>query len=206
MAELLEKNKIKVYISFTASKGNYKMFPKVAKVCYKKQISKLWSDRLVPIGNGKELENLEITKNILPDYIKSMKKARGTSLKQFLHPHTSISMNRALQFINSPGEIYSCSAGNSLITVDEFGRVMPCRRMPIYCGDIFSSTLEKIYYNNDVFKELRMNYIPKECTNCKYNYYCRGGAKCQSYAKYGTFHRADPGCFLINEELKKEKL
>ena len=199
VAKLLQKNHIKVYISFTATKTNYKMFPKVANICYKKHITKLWSDRLVPIGNGKEIENLEITKDIMSDYIKHMKKARGSQIKQLLHPYTDISMNRALQFINSPGEIYLCSAGNSLITVDEFGRIMPCRRMPIYCGNIFSSTLEEVYYNNDTFKELRMNYIPKECTSCKYAHYCRGGAKCQSYAKYGSFHRADPSCMLKKE-------
>ena len=195
-AELLEKNGIKVYISFTANKSNYKMLPKVANECYKKHITKLWSDRLVPIGNGKELDELKITKELMPKYIKALKKARGNPIKRLLHPHTSITMNRALQFINSSGEIYSCSAGNTLITVDEFGRVMPCRRMPIYCGDIFSSTLEEIYYNNITFKQLRMKYIPKECFNCKYNYYCRGGAKCQSYATYGTFNKADPACML----------
>ena len=132
----------------------------------------------------------------MADYIKYMKKARESFIKRITHPHTTISMNRALQFINSPGEIYSCSAGNSLITVDEFGNIMPCRRMPIHCGDIFSSTLEEIYYNNETFKELRMNYIPKECINCKYSYYCRGGAKCQSYAKYGSFNKADPSCIF----------
>lgn len=195
-AELLKRNGIKVYISFTATKANYKMLPKVAHECYKKHISKLWSDRLVLIGNGKELEDLEITKEFMSKYIKTLKKARGTTIKRLLHPHTTVTMNRALQFINSPGEIYSCSAGDSLITVDEFGNVMPCRRMPIHCGDIFSSTLENIYYTNDTFKELRMKYIPKECISCKYSYYCRGGAKCQSYAKYQSFHRADPGCIL----------
>lgn len=201
VAKLLEKNKIKVFISFTATKENYKFIPKVANVCYKNKISKLWSDRLVPIGNGKELENLEITKEYIEDYIKYMKKARGSFIKRIIHPHTTISMNRALQFINSSGEIYSCSAGNSLITVDEFGNIMPCRRMPILCGNIFSSTLDEIYYNNETFKELRMNYIPKECTGCKYSYYCRGGAKCQSYAKHSTFHKADSACILKKEEL-----
>ena len=34
MAEYLEKNGIKVYISFTANKLNYKYFPIVARECY----------------------------------------------------------------------------------------------------------------------------------------------------------------------------
>jgi len=197
-AELLEKNGIRVYISFTANKINYNQISIVAHECYKRHITKLWSDRLVAIGNGEELEDIKITYEVMPEYINAIKKAQGRVFTKLLHPKTSVTMNRALQFINSNGELYSCSAGDSLITVDEFGRVMPCRRMPIYCGDIFSSTLEEIYYNNETFRQLRMRCIPKECKECKYSNYCRGGAKCQSYAEYGSFNRADPACMLKN--------
>lgn len=62
-AEILEKNGIRTYISFTANKENYKFLPKVADECRKRRITKLWSDRLVPIGNGQELEGLKITSN-----------------------------------------------------------------------------------------------------------------------------------------------
>ena len=195
-AKLLENNGIKVYISFTANKMNYKQFPKVAEECYKYNVTKLWSDRLVPIGNGEEIKELAITADVMKKYINVMKKAKRGIIKKIVHPKTEISMNRALQFIEAKGDIYSCSAGDSLITVDEFGRVMPCRRLPIYCGDIFSSTLKEIYYNDEIFRELRMKCIPTECEKCRYNYYCRGGAKCQSYAKYLNFYKADPACYL----------
>lgn len=193
-AEYLEKSGIKTYISFTANKENYKFLPKVAKECRKRKITKLWSDRLVPIGNGSEMQDLAITKAEMPEYIKYMKKAQGNFLIRKLYPKTQVTMNRALQFQNSRGNIYSCSAANSLITVDEFGNVMPCRRMPIVCGNAFELTLRDIYFNNETFKELRKNIIAKECSQCKYSYFCGGGARCQSYAKYGLYYRADPAC------------
>ena len=196
VARMLEKSGIRTYISFTANKENYKFLPEVAGECRKNHISKLWSDRIVPIGNGKELCDLTITEPELPEYINMLKKAQGSPLTQLLNRKTQISMNRALQFIGSKGSIYSCSAGDSLITVDEFGRIMPCRRMPIICGDIFTSTLEDVYFNNPTFIELRKHLTPQECSNCKYSYYCNGGAKCQSYAVYGTYKKADPACFL----------
>lgn len=197
-AKLLEKNGIKVHISFTANKNNFKFLPIVAKECYKCHITKLWSDRLVPIGNGKEIESLTITKELLPQYIKVLKKISSSPIHRSLHSHTEISTNRALQFINNPkAKIYSCSAGSSLITVDEFGQIMPCRRMPIICGNIFTSTLEDVYYNDKIFKELQLKLIPNECSKCKYSQTCRGGAKCQSYATYGNFNRADPACINI---------
>lgn len=195
-AQYLEKAGIRTYISFTANKQNFQHIPKVAAECRKRRITKLWSDRLVPIGNGEDLAQLAITADIMPQYIKALKKAQGNILTKLLYPKTQVTMNRALQFIDSTGNLYSCGAGDCLITVDEFGKVMPCRRMPISCGNVFSSTLENIYFQNETFRMLRNSGIPNECLNCKYGNYCRGGAKCQSFAKYGTFDCADPACFL----------
>lgn len=193
-AEKLEKRGIPIHISFTANKENYKFLPYVASACRKRKITKLWSDRLVPIGNGEEIKDLVITEKELPEYRKMLKKAKGNVLVRMLYPKTKVTMNRALQFQGSDGAVYSCSAGKSLITVDEFGNVMPCRRMPILCGTVFTSTLAEIYYNNEVMKKLRGCFEPKECAACAYVYLCKGGAKCQSYATYGSFLKADPAC------------
>ena len=195
-AERLEKAGIPTYISFTANRGNYKQLPEVAKQCRKHGITKLWSDRLVPIGNGQELSGLTIGPDQMADYIKTLKKARGTFLQKLLHPKTQVTTNRALQFLGGCGEVYTCSAGHSLITVDEFGNIMPCRRLPILCGTVFESDLSSIYWNNQVFGQLRKKELPKSCAACKYAYLCAGGARCQSYAVTGSFYKADPGCYL----------
>ncbi len=195
-AEYLEKNGIRTYISFTANRENYRHLPEVARQCRKRRITKLWSDRLVPIGNGEELSALAITPDVIDDYIKTLKKAQGNLLLRRLYPKTQVTMNRALQFLHSDGAVYSCSAADSLITVDEFGTVMPCRRMPINCGNVRTSTLKEIYFGHKTFLRLREKYIPKECTHCKHASLCKGGAKCQCYARYGAFWRADPACRL----------
>lgn len=189
----LERKGIKTYISFTANRENYKHLPRVAKECRKRKITKLWSDRLVPIGNGEELKNIAITKADMPDYLKTLKKAQGNFLHKIFYRKTQVTMNRALQF-KEGGQIYSCSAGDSLITVDEFGNIMPCRRMPIICGNALTDGLTEVYYDNETFKKLRGLDVPNECLGCKFAYLCRGGAKCQSYAEYGSFTLADPAC------------
>ena len=196
VAEKLEENGIKTYISFTANKENFKFLPIVAKECRKRKITKLWSDRLVPIGNGEDLKNLAITKEDLLSYVSYLKKASGNIVTRKLYPKTTVTKNRALQFQNTDGEIYSCSAGRSLITVDEFGNILPCRRMPLVCGNVLKENLSDVYFNNEVFVKLRMNSIPEECISCKYSYKCRGGAKCQSYALFNSFYKKDPACPL----------
>lgn len=193
-AEYLEQKGIPVHISFTANKDNFKYLPAVAVECRKRKITKLWSDRLVPIGTGQEISSLAITDKELPEYLDALKKARGNGLTRLLNPKTQVAMNRALQFQASKGHIYSCSAGKTLITVDEFGNVMPCRRMPIVCGTVFDSTLRELYYHHETFRALRNLPEPKECTGCEYIHLCKGGARCQSFALYGNYYKADPAC------------
>jgi len=195
-AKRLEKSGIKTYISFTANQKNFRDLPYIAKECRKRRITKLWSDRIVPIGNGEDFKELTITADLFQKYVKTLKKAQGNWFTKLLYPKTQVTMNRALQFLYSKGSYYCCSAGNSLITVDEFGNIMPCRRMPILCGNIKDSTLRDIYENHEVFKDLRIEQIPSECSLCQYAIWCRGGAKCQSYAAYHSYKKRDPACPL----------
>lgn len=198
-ASMLETKGIRTYISFTANRKNYRYLPRVAAQCRKRGITKLWSDRLVPIGNGQDLRELVLTEKDLPRYIRTLKRAQGNCFTRRLYPKTQVTMNRALQFQSSQGRIYSCSAGKSLITVDEFGNIMPCRRMPILCGDVFSSTLSRVYWEHETFRQLRVKGVPPECVRCPYAPACRGGARCQSYARLGSFRKADPACPLLKK-------
>ena len=56
-AEYLEISGIKTYISFTANRDNHIFLPDIAKECRKRGISKLWTDRIVPIGNSGRIYN-----------------------------------------------------------------------------------------------------------------------------------------------------
>ncbi len=195
-AEFLEKSGVRVYISFTANSENYSNLSHVASECRKRGITKLWTDRLVPIGNGAELEGLVITDKLIKNYLGALKAAQGGRIKRMLCKKTAVTANRALQFIGADGDIYNCNAGKGLITVTELGEIMPCRRMPIACGSVFDSSLCDVYFRNDIFRLLRLDAIPYECEGCAYAERCRGGAKCQSYANYGSFFYADPACPL----------
>lgn len=192
----LERAGITTHISFTANRDNHRDLPHVAAACRMRGVSCLWSDRLVPIGGGAELKELTIGADELPAYLDSLRRARGGAVKQLLFPRTEVRMSRALQCLGG-GSAYRCSAGKSIIVVDEFGRIMPCRRMPILCGDVFSTTLSDVYRTHPVFRELRNCGIPEECSACERKHDCMGGAKCQSYAACGDFRRADPGCPLL---------
>lgn len=190
----LERAGVTVHISFTANRANYPDLPGVAAACRRRGLTRLWSDRIVPIGGGADMAALAIGPDELPGYLDSLNRAKGGWLMQRLSK-TEVRMNRALQCLGG-GVPYRCGAGNSLVVVDEMGRIMPCRRMPILCGDVRETTLREVYFGHPVFRELRDCGIPVACGECAHRHICRGGAKCQSYAAYGDFHRADPGCPL----------
>lgn len=187
-AQSLHQNGVKTMISFTANRENFSFLPEAAKECGRCGVTKLWSDRMVPIGSGRNINFID-RETMLP-YLFTLQKTREICA----FPDTEVAMDRALQFLATGDKPYACSAGISLITVDEFGEILPCRRMPISCGNIFDTTLEEVYFHHKTFRQLRKEGYPEECAQCECRTECRGGARCQSYAVYNDFNRADPAC------------
>ncbi|MBS6601976.1 MAG: radical SAM protein [Clostridium sp.] len=193
--DILNKYNIPTIVSFTASKLNYKDFPMVAKHCEEHKVRVLWSDRLVPIGNGKSIKEQCLSATECLEFFRLMKieKDRLEEKKSI----TQVAMARSLQFIVNKGTLYRCLAGDSSITIDEFGNILPCRRMPIKCGNVLKDDLIDVYFNNEVMNDLRTQKVAEGCSECRFKKYCNGGARCISYAINNNYNIADPFCPLI---------
>ncbi len=184
---------IKTSISFTAHKQNYQEIPKVIKIAKNIGVYRFWSDRLIPEGQGKNMEKYLFTPKETLEYVKILKiesiKAKLSSFSK-----TIIGTQRALQFfpyINTP---YSCSAGQTLLTLMPDGTVYPCRRLPIKIGDIKEMSFSEIYKND--FAQQLQNFNSNEgCEGCSFEKTCNGGLKCLSYAMTGSAFKKDPGCW-----------
>ncbi|MBR3810878.1 MAG: radical SAM protein [Agathobacter sp.] len=189
--DLLNKHGIPTRVSFTAHLNNYKEFPDVAEVCREKKVATLWSDRYIPFHDNPikaiDAEHME-------DYISVLREVRYNAKNE--NAGLFVENYRALQFIGSADTPYSCKAGEALITVDEHGDIMPCRRLPIVCGNINNTNLRDVYFKNACFRELREHKVDERCQACKYVDSCKGGARCMSYATSDDYISADPGCFL----------
>lgn len=183
---------LRVRISFTANKNNYTQFSNVAKMCRENGVSSLWSDRYVPIDKSSEI--LPLDKDDMKKYVAMLK-------REAEHPKNKksgirIENFRALQFIGTQLPPYKCIAGESLVVVDEKGNIMPCRRMPIVCGNINNTTLLEVYCDNDIFNDLRQHNCTERCAECEYKEKCAGGSRCISYAINGNYTLTDPCCFV----------
>lgn len=188
----LRKEDIFTSISFTATKLNYKEFPKVVKYARKYNVNNVWSDRYIPLGDSLDKElllNYEETR----EYLSIMNNERNKLLNK-KHNITTISMNRALQFQMTNDFAYGCTAGDTLLTVMENGDLVPCRRMPIVVGNLLKDNMYDLYKNNKILKDLRKYNIPNECRLCEHSSQCLGGLKCLTYALYKNLNHKDVGC------------
>jgi len=190
----LKKQNIFTSISFTATKLNYKEFPKVVKYARKYNVNNVWSDRYIPLGNSED-KNLALNFEETREYLEIMHKERQ-KLKEKKHNTTTISMYRALQFQMTNDFAYGCTAGDTLLTVMENGDLVPCRRMPIVVGNLLKENMYDIYKKNKILKELREKKIPDECVKCEHSEMCHGGLKCLTFALYKDLNHKDIGCNL----------
>ncbi len=183
-------------ISFTATKLNYKEFPKVIKYARKYNVNNVWSDRYIPLGDSED-KNLTLNYEETREYLSIMNKERN-KLKKIKNNITTISMYRALQFQMTNDFAYGCTAGDTLLTVMENGNLVPCRRMPIVVGNLFENSMYNLYKNNKLLKELRKKKIPTDCLDCEHAEMCHGGLKCLTYAIYKDLNHKDVGCNINN--------
>ena len=190
----LRKQDIFTSISFTATKINYKEFPKVVKYARKYGVNNVWSDRFIPLGGASDKDlvmNYEQTR----EYLEIMSREKN-KLRKVKNNNTTISMYRALQFQMTNDFAYGCTAGDTLLTVMENGDLVPCRRMPIVVGNLFENSMYDLYINSEVLKNLREKKIPDDCSDCEHSEMCHGGLKCLTYALFKDLNHKDVGCNL----------
>ena len=181
-------------ISFTATKLNYKEFPKVVKYGIKYGVNNIWSDRYIPLGDSID-KDLMMDYEETREYLDIMNQERNKLIRKG-NNQTTISMYRALQFQMTNDFAYGCTAGDTLLTVMENGDLVPCRRMPIILGNLLNEKMIFLYENSSILKKLRNEIIPDDCKECEHSEMCHGGLKCLTYALYKNLNHKDIGCNL----------
>lgn len=189
--KILKKHGIYVSLSFTATKLNYKEFPKVVKFAEKYGVDTIWSDRFIPLSKDNDndfMMNLEETN----EYLKIMEEERQKLKRK--HSKTTVAMYRALQFQMTNDYPYACTAGKTLLTVMENGDLVPCRRIPIFVGNLLEENMYDLYKKSQIIKDLQKDTTPTECRSCEHSRLCAGGLKCLTYAIYKNLNHKDIGC------------
>ena len=192
-ARNLAHARIPTHVSFTAHRGNFREFPDVVRLGRKIGATRVWAERLVPLGRGCQLETL--TPEETRHFIHLMRLSREEARRGWFS-NTHVPMHRALQFLDG-GWPYHCTAGDTLICVQPNGDVFPCRRMPSLVGNVFERPLSEIYFESPLLAALRDRArVCEGCQNCENEPKCRGGLRCLAAAQAGNPFVRDPGCWL----------
>lgn len=195
----LTKQKVPTFISFTAHLKNYHEFAEIARLGRDLGVVRVWADRLIPWGKGTELRDHVLSPTETQEFFEIMYRAHNEAMQGFCR--TEIAMHRALQFLVAGGQPYTCGAGRTLLAVMPNGDVFPCRRMPVYIGNVMETPLADLYDNSRFLYDLRdESRISNGCEGCSFAKKCRGGLRCLSYALAGTPFNADPGCWFARYE------
>ncbi len=196
--QYLVQHKVPTIISFTAHQANYREFPDVARLGQQLSVARVWADRLIPVGSGTQQSVLTPQQTL--EFFQLMHQAR-TEATLIPHNQTEIAMHRALQFLVGGGTPYHCTAGDTLLTVQPNGDLLPCRRMPIPVGNLMEHSLSQLYDQSDWLRTLRDRHsVSEQCAGCRFVRQCRGGLRCLSYACTGDPFQTDPGCWHMPQQ------
>jgi radical SAM protein with 4Fe4S-binding SPASM domain len=185
---------MRVLISFTAGRDNFREFPEVARLGCELGVSRVWSDREIP--SCSEAGKRMLTQTETEEYLQIMALAKSSTPNRC---RTEIALNRALQFLHSGDSVYRCTAGDSLITVMPDGTVYPCRRLPIPIGNVYEQGLAALY-DTARMREVRTVKNFQGCEHCSFAGQCKGGLRCLAWAAHGLLDVADPGCPLASQQ------
>lgn len=86
-----------------------------------------------------------------------------------------------------------CSIRHCAILPD--GQVFACRRFVSPVGNLNTSTMEDIFFGDEMAKYRQIETL-EGCKDCKLLYYCRG-CHATSYGAFGSFFAKDPQCWKI---------
>ncbi len=192
--------RIPVVIAFTAHRANWREFPEVASLGRDLGVARVWADRLIPEGEGGDMETL--TPYETREFFELMRSSARIERPLLYKPRTEIAMKRALQFLAAGADgarAYRCTAGSSLLTVMPDGTVYPCRRLPLAAGNVFDEPLADIYGKWQMAELRDSTAVPLGCQRCLYATVCGGGLRCLSHALDGDWRRSDPGCWIAAE-------
>ncbi len=108
--------------------------------------------------------------------------------------------HRSLKF--STGGSKGCLAGQLICLIDVDGNVLPCSYFPLSAGNVREKSLEEIWNNSSLFKELRdFSSYKGSCGACEYIRIC-GGCRARAYAVSGDYLAEEPFCSYTPRKLK----
>ncbi|MEA1965627.1 MAG: radical SAM protein [Candidatus Aerophobetes bacterium] len=224
---IVEQDSVNVGLAPTITKMNFNELEDLMKLALKLKVDKFFLFNFIPIGEGKNLIDLDLTPemrekmlNALYDYYVKEGIVSLTTCPQYarvsmmrskgqLAPTSHYTMGRGEKTRLIAEFVGGCGVGRAYCAIQPDGIVTPCVYMPIPVGDLKKQSFKEIWTTSPILEELRNREDLKgHCGVCEYRSAC-GGCRARAYAYFGDYKAPDPGCINNKEaflQLRKKAL
>jgi radical SAM protein with 4Fe4S-binding SPASM domain len=182
----LRKNDVLVQVNATLTHHNYDQIDDIMSLAEDIGVENFHLFFLVPTGRGKKLTDISPQKYedmITKTFAKVAKhrlNVRPSCAPQFMRIAKGMALDMR-QWIRG------CIAGLYYCRIYPNGDVTPCPYLPIKLGNVREKTFKDVWFNSEVFKQLRdSNTLKGKCGACEYRIIC-GGCRARAYGLSSDF-------------------
>ena len=194
--EEIKRVGIEFQIQTTVTKENYDEIPSIIEFAYKTGARVFNLFFLVCTGRGEELTDIsaEQYEDMLSYVYKIHDNFKGMMIRPKCAPHF-----KRIAYQSDPnssvlsGYIGGCRAGTNYCRITPEGNVTPCPYMPDSVGNVRNKSFVDIWWNSDMFKNLRQPEYHGKCQECEYKLLC-GGCRARASASNNDYMGDDPWC------------
>jgi radical SAM additional 4Fe4S-binding domain len=182
----LRSNGILVQVNTTLTHDNYNQIDDIMTLAESIGVENFHLFFLVPTGRGVKLTDIspekyeEMITNTFAKVHKHRLNVRPSCAPQFMRIAQGMGLDMR-QWVRG------CLAGMHYCRIYPNGDVTPCPYLPIKLGNIREQSFKDIWFNSEVFKNLRnLNTLKGKCGACEYKTLC-GGCRARAYGLSSDF-------------------
>ncbi len=182
----LRKNNILVQVNATLTHDNYNQIDDIMALAESIGVENFHLFFLVPTGRGVKLTDIspqkyeEMITNTFAKVHKHKLNVRPSCAPQFMRIAQGMGLDMR-QWVRG------CLAGMHYCRIYPNGDVTPCPYLPIKLGNVKEQSFKDIWFNSEVFKNLRNpNCLKGKCGACEFKILC-GGCRARAYGLSSDF-------------------
>ena len=182
----LKENNVLVQVNTTVTQQNYGEIDEIMSLSEKLGVETFHLFFLVPTGRGAKIADIspakyeDMIKTVFAKSAKHRLNVRPSCAPQFMRIAKDAGLDMR-QWIRG------CIAGLYYCRVYPNGDITPCPYLPVKLGNVREKAFSEIWFNSEVFKNLRdFNTLKGKCGACEYRGLC-GGCRARAYGLSSDF-------------------
>jgi radical SAM protein with 4Fe4S-binding SPASM domain len=192
----LEKEGVRVVVSFTPTLMNYHESRAVVDLAYSLGASAVNMSEYVPAGRGTQLLALppDLLRQVIQEWI-DMRKEYAGRMQIIWHD-----CRAALLVAEEDRDKYSgCGAGKLTARIMVDGTLTPCVFLSTPAGNLKQTPFKEMWQHSELLQSIRNRDLKGgNCSTCSYKSKC-GGCRAVSMSYFGDPFMGDPSCWLYKE-------